>query len=182
MWVEFMYNILVDCANRPYLGWIFNESSDNHTANCLWQNSRMDDLVAMFSEANFEEKKQLILNVDCRGYSIRVKDRNHFEFRFFDMVRCERDLKDHLKFVSAYMAYIEKKTLVGEHVEPKKLKLTIRRNFWDKVEYYNYPKKKAILEFKNLLKDLGLDYKDYRRFVERNYLVRLNTYPKSYLV
>jgi hypothetical protein len=171
---------LTDTANRPYIGWIFNEPSDNHTANCLWNDYNMTKLHDDWNEES--DNVHLITAFDDRGYSIRIKDEHHFEFRCFDMVRNVRDLKDHFKFVSAYMAYIEKETLYGKKIAPQKLKKCVKQNYWKKVEYYNYNKKKVLQEFQQLLTLIGLDYKDYRRFVERNFLVRYNTYGKTHLL
>lgn len=179
IWTDYMYNLLVDVANRPYLGWIFNEPSDNHTAKCLWSNIAMKKFTNI---NNIEDRDFLLNDVDSRGFAVRVKDENHFEFRIFDMVRNERDLKDHLKFVSAYMSYIEKLTLSNICIKKKSLKIKKVRTFWKKEENYDITRKNVVTEFKKLLQDIGLDYKDYRRFVERNLDVRFNIYGKSHLV
>lgn len=211
----FMRNMITDIANRPYINWVFNDPSDNHTANCLWWYGSTRNMYEKFESSKDAEKLQLIREISGRGYAIRVKDDFHFEFRCFDMVRNKKDLIDYAKFVSAYTRWIMEKTEAGEVISiderlrplmgTKKSKLSSRlfeissriTDTEDRVTQGEQCKpeepvetitcfndmKSVISEFKALLVTLGLQYKDYRRFVERNLKVRMQEpYGKEYLM
>lgn len=65
--LKFMRNLLVDVANKPYLNWMFNEPSDDHTANCLWTSS---DFVNFYEDPTWEKLSE----VNNKSYAIRVKE------------------------------------------------------------------------------------------------------------
>lgn len=186
---EFMLNMSIDAANRPYLNWVFNDPSDNHTASCHWSDVGFNRMYRMSVESGDGtlEWKEVAGAIDFRGHAIRKKNESCFEFRIFDMVRNERDLKDHIKFVDAYLRWIHRVTKAGLAMR-KDVRINNARgktkNKWcsDQLQFegvFRDVKK----EFKDFLQELGLDYRDYRRFVERNLEVRMcKPYGKKYLV
>lgn len=176
---RFMLKLLCDLVNRPYINWIFNEPSDNHTANCYAL--RLTKLLKERKPTDTDEAFWPTIRnyFDDRGMSIRIKDSSHFELRCFDMVRNERDLKDVLTFVSKYLKMIKSQKKMTKCV-------------WDLTDFdsddrdlqpiINVTKSEVLTEFKKLLIKLQLDYKDYRRFVERNLNRRFSkTYGEEYL-
>lgn len=185
--VRFMIKLLCDLVNRPYINWIFNEPSDNHTANNyaykllkLIKDLNIKDLSKW--EAHSTDWPTIRSHFDDRGMSIRIKNNEHFELRCFDMVRSERDLKDVLTFVSRYLK------MVKSQKRPAKMVWNIpQEDDIDDIDVDLSPsidveKTDVITEFKNLLSKLKLDYKDYRRFVERNLNKRYSkTYGEEYL-
>lgn len=175
---RFMLKLLCDLVNRPYINWIFNEPSDNHTANnyALILSKLLKDRKPTDSDEDFWPTVRSYF--EDRGTSIRIKDDDHFELRCFDMVRNERDLKDALTFVSRYLKMIKSQKKMAKCV-------------WDLTDFnsddelhpmFNVTKSEVLTEFKKLLVKLNLDYGDYRRFVERNLNKRFSkTYGEEYL-
>lgn len=206
--MRFMYNLMVDLGNRPYINWIFNEPSDNHTACCMWESKDMqrvvkfvEDSVGDYNYSVFQgdidpatespwdypeevdidfntELRAHIVNMDSRNYAIRVKDENHFEFRCFDAIRNERDLKDIIMFVSAYCRRIYKVTMNGGGPDGSTRLESIGGNTGDLAKFDRVARK----EFNDLLRILDLDPKNYTRFIERNFYVRRKIYGKKHLV
>jgi hypothetical protein len=179
---KFMYNLLVDIGNRPYLNWIFNDPSDNHTANCMWDSK---DMQRIYEHVHKNKEKwdaddsdfistlgELITLTNSRGFAIRVKSEYHFEFRCFDAIRNERDLEDIVIFVSEYMRSIYSMTVAG--------------NMFDSIggttdDLPNFAAT-ARTDFNRLLRKIGLDPENYRRFIDRNFEVRRKVYGKNNLI
>lgn len=183
MGVEFLCNLFCDIGNRPYLGWVFNDPGDNSSANCMWRSKQVRVLnriviknKRLWGTPEFDKiiKDYMIsskiglltddntinpFRFDGRGYSVRVKSKYHFEFRIFDAPRSERDLFDMVSFTNAYMRWVYEKTVSGEVLVRKSFSMrrmvsVTRRDFY------------------LLLDELGLERKNYRRFLERNFDVR----------
>lgn len=179
---KFMYNLLVDIGNRPYLNWIFNDPSDNHTANCMWDSKDMQRIYDHVSknkekwESNDQEflrvLSELITLTNSRGYAIRVKSEYHFEFRCFDAIRNERDLEDVVVFVSEYMRSIYSMTVAGHMFD------TVGGTTDDLPNFAAT----ARADFNGLLRRIGLEPENYRRFVDRNFEVRRKVYGKNNLI
>jgi len=65
--LRFMRNLLTDVANRPYLNWIFNDPSDDHTANCLWDDRTF---VHFYDDPTWKN----LSGVSMKSYAVRVKE------------------------------------------------------------------------------------------------------------
>lgn len=188
---SFLYNLMVDIGNRPYINWIFNEPSDNHTANCMWDSKSMQHLVEEVDRKllyrhswgswlkSGKMKKKIspfavenFSGLGMRGNAIRLKSNKHYEFRCFDAVRNERDLKDIVAFVNAYCRWIYTQTLQGKRI------ITVGGHTGNLHRFA----KTTRTDFNSLLSDIGLKPKDYRRFVDRNFVVRRDVYGKKYLI
>lgn len=185
---KFMYNLLVDLGNRPYINWIFNDPSDNHTANCIWDSKDMQRIHKYVEDKYTSDKekdpwtnndkeflrklKELIVMFDSRGFAIRVKSELHFEFRCVDAIRSERDLFDTILFFSEYMRDIYTRTVAGEKFE------SVGGSTDELHRFANNTRR----EFNQLLRKIGLSPGDYRRFLDRNFETRRKVYGKKNLI
>lgn len=177
--IKHMLNLISDLGNRPYINWIFNEPSDNKTAksfNHFSKTIHKNVMKKLKMKAHINSSDwawtELESEFEDRGLAIRIKDEDHFEFRCIDMVRNQRDLKDVLQFFSKYVSYTKNKKRF-KHVEIK---------FNREEEHYEITRLECVREFKKMLKKLNLNYKDYRRFVERNLYKRYKEpYGKYFL-
>lgn len=169
---KFLRNLFCDYANRPYLQWIFNCPYDYINATSFFTELDFCDNPE-FLTLDYSLQTVLGLNNVCNNF-IGGKskglyyNRKTVECRFFDNPRNWEDLVDHLKFLDAYLLYIKR--------QPGLIPITIEHGREIKNMSLYFCKK----EFKLLLNELGLDYKNYKRFVNRNMAFRLNNnLPRS---
>lgn len=184
-------NLFRDVTGRPYLNWIFNDwgniqSAKNHVEfrkqDLRWGN-RSEFMNLIFDDdpkipAEWIEKKRVFdelcrhtykgygLNLSCEyegGRSGKSKPKT-YEFRFFDTVRNEQDIRLHLQFTDRYLKYVERLTDKGEIVKNTIKKVGDIRKF--ATDDY------GLKQFQSLMEELGLNYGDYQHFVERNYYRR----------
>ena len=144
---KIVFNMIHDVANRPFLNWIFNQFSDEGTA----------DSIA-FSPLNHEAVKNRDLqNYDCwKTTAIEYrKEFNSMEFRFFEMGRTWQDTEAYVTFALAYYKWICARTRKGEVIQMKiKTKKQVR----------SFTKRRCKREFEALLRQLKLPVKTYRKY------------------
>lgn len=199
----FLHNLMVDIGNRPYLNWIFNEATDNHTANCMWACNQFRNVYyknvgvrsphkdfAVFAR---REPESLVVNGLADPYSFDVTRKNfavridafRVELRIFDMFRNELDLVDSIKFVEAYMEYIFFISTFGLLVKDERIKLdtTPLDRFYSitKIKDLSFFKDTAENDFYSLLELIGLDRVRYSKFCRRNLDARIKL-GNNYLV
>ena len=201
----FLHNLMVDLGNRPYLNWIFNDWSDNHTANCMWASSPFRKLYDynMQSEVPIDTQRTpesiflhpgkpkhvknlgdpVSYGVDNKQYGMRC-NRFSFELRIFDMFRDKKDLVDVLDFVEAYLEYINFVTHFGllkrdERFEFVSVKINLMMSM-TRIKDLSFFASSAETEFNQLLGDIGLDQTRYSRFCRRNLDERIKN-GKDYL-
>ena len=143
-----------DCINRPYLPWIFNEPDDDNSANhpLTHYDPHYDKHVAL-----------------------RVIGSRHVEIRFFEAPHNLKEQMLHFDFADRWI------TSIG----PTKQKVRAKRkrrpchcifpcqprrcyNGEKYMDFSPWPIDRSIAEFKELLEQLNLSYKDYKVFVDRN--------------
>jgi hypothetical protein len=185
---EFMLNLCRDITNRPYVNWVFNDPSDNHTASCPIYSNYMTEQHAKFS--NMKEMAEIFCTkshaLRFKNSVLNRKDYMLYEMRVFDMPRNKRDLKDIVQFIGAWLFYIEERTKRGMCTRFDERLESIIANYGKNpfipknLEMFGETAEK---EFMDMIDMLGLEWKDYRRFVERNLRRRLEKpYGKNYLV
>jgi hypothetical protein len=181
----FLTNLFRDTTNRPYLNWIFNEWATKESSKSLvWLKKQMyrhslfenetdrKMLEVIFGNPKIKGLKTydiLKLFACNKGYSVRVEPAETgkpatIEFRYFDAKKSFLEIELHLKFVDAYMKYISELTVNGTIVSSK-VKTAAHLAAFAR-------KDRAVSEFQTLLRKLGLNYADYRDFVETNYRAR----------
>lgn len=112
-----------------------------------------------------------ILHAFCdeESYMNAQSEYKTLEFRIFDAVYSEKQLKSHINFLNQYLKHIMAITKKGELIQTK-----YKNNKQAKLMCKSYRKPvKTRREFKALLDTLGLDYKDYKALFKRNYLERV---------
>jgi hypothetical protein len=190
----FIANIYRDMSNRPYLNALFNEYVDDHSAcqprngigimSKIVTNPKLDTPEKIYSEIqkklnlsynygnspfNMSCKKLLFRAYCVMGYVNIQYQYKTVEFRIFDMPKSLDRLEKHLRFVDAYMRYIVDITLNNKLVPiaVKNLK------DWKKYRETFLDVDKTKKEFKDFLKQLGLNYTPYRYLLKENFLKRL---------
>lgn len=179
--VIFFKNLYADILNRPYLNWIFNAAGEDVNAcsylheneyfnTSTWHKIYMDECYSF--DYNM---KTIITGNKGAAFNVNYDEdllNTYFEYRFIDMYSNWEEFKPVLIFIYEYQKHIErlsKKRIIIPHrfTQESQLKTAFPTS------------KKSISAFKNLLKELGLDYKDYAFYIERNLKVRYDVYPDS---
>ena len=188
--IRFLLNLFIDVTNRPYLNWVFNEYCDTLSAenfmsqhdNCVF--SSMSKLRCWLKgktppkeNGYYSAPKLTEATFDCqKGFAIRYDDghdcqEDHMadgnvvaggistiEFRFFDAKRSWKEVEDHVIFANAYLNHILDLTEKGKTL---KLKVLDRRDIMAQV-----PKAEKL--FKEMVKELKLDWSTYAYYVKTN--------------
>lgn len=155
----FIYNFLSDIANRPYLNWIFNEWCDDLNANHLSHDPNFRWLVCRAADS--------LLCVSFFNKDIAARWHAGYqtiELRFFDAKRDWSEVKDHVDFALRYYQYVLKKTEKAEVINVK---------VKTKKQVASFHFKRSVKEFNALLKELKLDPKRYRKYININYKTRI---------
>ncbi len=178
-----MANIIRDVQNRPWLMWTFNEPDDNTSAN-----SFTDDLVeisdalkkaamvinadpTLFADEVSTQGAAALLFYgnpeftdtgwlpDDKGKSLRYSGiHKTLEFRFFEAPANWSEQEAQLRFVHAYVTYIDK-TYKGKQVE-----LTVTT----KGELSAFKLQDCEHHFRSLLDTLELPHAPYERMIKEN--------------
>lgn len=191
-------NFFILIANHPELNWIFNEPSDNHTANALVLNDRFIRAYHEMATHNMTLTDDLWNDISVcggKGYSINCKTRFHFELRTFEMVRSSQELHDTIMLVNAMLGFCMEVAEWGVLL-PLEVDVPVRY-IDDAAEIRGYmlsqdrDEEKFVFDklmwtgetsFNQLVRDLGLDPKTYRKYVQRNYYTRRGApYGKKYM-
>jgi len=165
-------------AAHPYLAWIFNEWGDTQTAKnfnyIFWGKNHKPYFQTDYSGLNqvngrlFDPHSYLRSKVSDVGYMDLPIRKHHvirldrysrgkphtIEFRAFDMKHSFKDVVDHVRFVNALVAYADRMICPAVGICEKKEYLSFR------------DVKKGKKRFRSLLRTLGLEEKNYRRFYE----------------
>lgn len=166
-------NLFRDVNNRPYLNWMFNECCDIESAENIYWNPELEDTFFSLFYNTLDHDRlyrhYYLSNGDelfeiHKGNAIILHCQGTVEFRFFDMVRCEKDLLCHVNFVNAYCRWIYKRTKKKEEIEPK---IKSKKDFKALAH-----KDRCVMEFYDLLEELKLNPEDYKQFVKMNYQKR----------
>ena len=147
---EFESYVVKDVCNRPYLAWIFAEpEQDDHKCPVL----------------NFHNVRGTIewrhvvghhCTVGCSPYS-------GIELRFFEAPKNWREQELHVLFADRWLSHLMKQYKAGK-------KVTVVKRTMEQLQKLSY--KWCVAEFNALLKEIGLDPKDYKHFIRRNLKVR----------
>ena len=194
-WTLAYTNFFILIANHPELNWIFNEPSDNHTANAFVRHTYFIKPYHEMTKSDYKltdkiwEKFQ-----ECNGkqYAINVKDSFHFELRTFEMVRSVKDLEVIVKLVNGMLKYCME--LASRDVMLK-LEIECPVSFMGEAEERGYILNEqpimifeermmnAVSSFNKLVKLVGMDPTSYRKFIQRNlYKRRKAPYGKKFMV
>ena len=165
----FWLNCIREVQNRPYLNWMFNEYDDDCSSEpvifeptgwrILTRNHHVFESRG-FYESHFDVAKGYATRVDF-GHTLK---RSTIEFRFFNAVEDWSQLFDHTMFLDAFLRRIIKKCREGKKVRTR---IKTADAIKDLIK-----KDKAIVEFRKLLKSLGLDVSRYDYYIETNYMRR----------
>ena len=168
---------------HPYIAWMFNEWGDSTTAKnfneILWdyRNYPRGSFYGMDYDKTVLNKYDTIRKeinpghpfycVGGKTFVLRHDDHvpgikpMTFEFRAFDSKESFRDVEDHINFLNAMVAWVDKQSIIP--VSPYNTK----GKFLELGE-----KEKGIEEFRKVIRLLGLPQKRYERFYS-NYLARV---------
>lgn len=194
------HKVFVDYANRPYLTWMFADPCDDWNAVSPWsrvnpwmlkklksvQESKvcpklrdlrgLDPIGCTLVRGYFPGKNDL-KHVDLQKYWPNSKnggvrscgggDEPHLEFRFFRAPKDREEQIKQIRFTQHYLKWVD---------ENPQAEVIIRNHR----QMRAYTVKKAEGEFKQLIKDLGLAWKDYKPYV-KNMQERIEVYGKSHL-
>jgi hypothetical protein len=161
----FERNLYTDFANRPYIRWLFAEWFDSGT-NSQVTFGAMD--LKTHSRAKLKKKAYEWGRTSCSiaaRYSYRYKPAYPtYEYRFFDMGDSAKDIARNVRFLVAWVNHHVAKATNAETV-PFTLTLPQFESFRNL--------RTAWREISRLLRELGLDPKDYRGAFEDNYVPRM---------
>jgi len=181
-------NFFILIANHPELNWIFNEPSDDHTANALIGDKRFIEAYHECANNNFYLTDDIWNSFAvCGGkdVAINAKDAEHFEIRTFEMVRSTSDFKDVIELYNAMLGFCMEVAEWGIMIPldvdipvPYRSAVVEERGYllpddreentlvFDRLMWSGESK------FNELLRGLKLDPKKYRKYVRRNYHAR----------
>lgn len=184
---DFYRNLFAIMILHPEINWVFNEPSDNHTANWMYGDADIREFV--------RGNEQISDRLGGKGYGINVKDEHHFEVRTFEMPRSRKEYELMVKFMNSLMSFameitswgvkIDVDSEMSEAIASKDIAINrkpIGRGSSDPENCDVYLKHKwnnAGSSINELLRALGLDPREYKRFLERNLYVRKNVYGES---
>mgnify|MGYP000694607837 CR=1 FL=1 len=185
-WARFAKLLHIDLCNRPYLSWIFNSPGDKSNANSFLYSEYEDHewIMNRFkSRSDLNSCSALQQNKDCyynhrHCYHGTSTSELCIEYRFFEMCKDWSELKHCLDFIIKYQDHFEKLALSNKNA---KIRLRFNKEI-SSAKYFrrHFPTPQScIVEFKALLKTLGLDYKNYRFLVNRNLKLRYEFYPDT---
>lgn len=193
-WQAAYVNFFVMIANHPEINWIFNEPSDDHTANSLLKDDRFIKAIhsLMLGRATVGETFTDLAVCGGKSYAINAKSPYHFEIRTFRMPRSEQELRDMIDFANALLLACMEVASWGVIIP---IDVEVPTEYVDDAEirgyrlpYENRPKVfvqrmwTAEANFNALLDWIGLDRKRYKKYIRRNYLTRRSEpYGKKYM-
>lgn len=163
---EHMFKLFRDFAMRPYLNWFFNDINDNKTANhCIW--GLVYQYWYRFWEAMVRSAFLYNDEIDTIPRSVKYfglngvavcKPKPHLEMRVFGAPLDWEEQQLQMWFLQAYVAWVDKQELKPVDVV-NELQLKGRTKRWGK--------NRCIREFRELIAAIGLDPRDYERWVPR---------------
>lgn len=148
-------NLVRHVHNRPWLNWVFNHHWDTDQANWL---GGSPFARAICRHPDIDGQNPWPTRHD---YALTIRD-DTVELRFFDMPRDWHETVAMAVFADRYYGMV--KAFKGTI---KARKITSAEGKWG-LRVTSFTKRQCINEFKELLAKLGLNYSDYRGFVERN--------------
>lgn len=176
-WKLTYINFFMFIINYPELNWIFNEPSDNNTANGMQKDNNLLKCVKELESNGVEKAFEMYSNIGSKSSAISCKNKYHFELRIFEMVRSKDELIDFLNFVNSLLK-------LSNDLAIKDIKIPLFQHpisMLDGKIIYHEKEKTAVKDFNKLLKILKLDPKRYNKYVKRNFYVRKKQYGKKYL-
>lgn len=191
---EHLRRLMIDFYNRPYMNWFFNDPGAIGHEDNVWVDQDEDGKYvadALQEIAVFPMRKQSykderwggpmafrmwggdwIRRVWPRLKSVglrQVTEENpRVEFRIFAAARNEREQLLHVKFVQRYMNWVRDNP-------PTEVKV------WTKKSLQKFTLKRAREEMSKFIKELGLDWDEYRVFLVNMENRFSKVYGKSYL-
>lgn len=189
-------NFFIMVANHPEINWIFNEPSDNHTANGLVLEDRFistyHKLVTTKNRVVDEDIWNDFAVCGSKGRAINSKSHYHFEMRTFRMVKNNEELIDIVDFVNALLT-VCMEVATWDVMIPLDVEIPVQyhedeeRGYklpYTASDHLVYPDKMwtAEADFNQLLRWIDLDPKRYRKYIRRNLLARRGApYGKKYM-
>ena len=176
-------NLFRDIQNRPYLNWVFNEADDSMTANNFA--SSLDSIPPKLKEAaktvtydpsifcddELSTDAQLALTFfggvtaskewfpGSKGYALRYSDGyGTLEFRIFEAPSNWGEQEAHIRFVEAYISWVEKEF---KNTRPV---VTVQT----KTDVSKFTREQCEKEFRAFLITLGLPAAPYERLIAEN--------------
>jgi len=170
------FNLVNLISNYPELNWVFNEPSDNKTANNLQLSYLyITNYNMLYHKSDIELLDITTMNTS-KTYSM-VLNKDYIELRFFEMSRDLNEFKDYLDLVEGL--YSISNTLAKENV---KCPLIRHKHMYLNDSLYFFEKEYTAEEdFYNLLSVLKLNKNRYKKYIKRNLNVRIEKYGKTYL-
>lgn len=194
-WKLAYLNFFIMIANHPEINWIFNEPSDNHTANSIVMDSTFTDMIESLkkSEPDALEIWDRCHSLGTKGFAINMKDEYHFEIRTFEMPRSSTELKDMVDFVNELLKFCANLASQGKmipfDVEVPEFYMdeALERGYLkhgsdDMIFYFAGLMKTGTFHFNRLLKTIGLEPKRYEKYIRRNFYTRRKVYGKKYML
>lgn len=155
-----------DMANRPYLSWFFASPTD--TVNCKAvmgvytrhkpYSSYSRDNAGYWLSRPWEEVKNEFYHSE-KYYAVRLHDET-VEFRFFESYKDWAGYKEAVDFALAYCSWIQKRVNSGESFVVKFKRLQTAINHFDDFDL-------CVSEFRELVKELGLKWSVYKKYVKK---------------
>lgn len=130
---------------------------------CGWPGAQSLSLLTMFHRDNYQASgKQLIVldNFANKDYLINAsKSLKTLEFRFFEMTETWEEQKLQLEFLWKYIKWV-----LGSHLGHASVNFELT----EKAELMKISMKNAEFRFRTLCGFIGVDWKLYKPFIQRN--------------
>lgn len=156
--------MLRDMSNRPYVCWMFNDPECTDNAKNPWEaiigmgdDFYSNDRQLLGLSWDYMKSTKLLAITHSKDHVVRLTE-DTIEFRFFDMPTSWSQHVLHMEFAFAYFSWIRKRVKAGEKFEAK---IRSRKAF---MKYNDFDK--CVSEFRQLIRDLGLSWPKYRKFVK----------------
>ena len=185
-YLNYIFNESIDDCNAYHMVYKYNwANSGRYSYNRTYMNPNITTFKELKSRYlsytsrrgydNVEEEilmeKQRIVRAfeNAETYMNAQTDYNTLEFRIFDAICSEKQLKSHINFLNQYLRYIWAITKRGELVQCNFKSAKDAKKLCN--SYKNPVKTRR--EFRALLKTLGLEYRNYQPLFKKNFLERI---------
>lgn len=166
-----MYNLIVMVANRPWLGWVFNEFGDDFNAKALWSRKAIRDFMkgeavaqhnlswcSLDGDPMVNALRNLCHHYTAINFRHQEEDAMTVEFRFFDAPRSWQQTKEHVEFALALVRSAKESADRND----SRFKAVKTKQEFDRL------KKPEVVEtdFRELIAELGLRWTNYSKYMQ----------------
>lgn len=169
LFADFTWNLITFMMNNPWIAWAFNAPNDNDTAKSPLLNSGgVERDIEDIRSIGLQRTKEF--TIDHKEYSVVLRQElQTFEFRFFGMPKCEKELELHIDLAHAIFKYCFDLTVKG-------VKLRRKLSPYDLMDI-TY--RKALNELKKVCTQLKIPFTKVERYGKVNNLFIRYAFQKA---